>query len=81
MTKLPTARITPPSTGPYLASRLEHGEFLVLRLLVRQDLVQATGSARRDKGRLVNDDSRSPVKDANIHGQRSRYLHKLIVTL
>ena len=46
MTRLPTARITPPSTGPYfLISRLERGDFLVLRFLTRQDLVQATDSA------------------------------------
>ena len=30
MTKLPTARIMPPSTGTYLTGRLGHGEFLVL---------------------------------------------------
>jgi hypothetical protein len=42
-------------------------------ILAPQDLVSAKGYAGRDNSRLVNDDSGSSVKDANIHSQHVQY--------
>jgi hypothetical protein len=49
--------------------------------LAPQDLVPTTDYARRDNCRLVNNDSGSSVKNANIHSQRVQYPCELLVTL